>query len=133
MAVVAYVLLVYYNGDVNLSVNQFGDRGLFSIPLCFVIGVLYFYILQVFTKRFEGSKAVGVLAYVGRNSLRTMCIHLPVMLIVSGIFRKFMTLDGAGVQLWLFLMQLLLVFAVVALLNVCLKRFGKRWPLLRYL
>lgn len=133
IVLVAYILLVNYNGQVNLSVNRFGDKGLLSIPLCFVIGVLYFYILQVITKRFEGSKVMGLLAYVGRNSLRIMCIHLPVMLIASGILHKCLPLDGAGAQLCLFLAQLLAVFTSVALLNAFLKCFRERMTLLRYL
>lgn len=137
LAAAVYIVLVAYNGSVNLSVNHFGDKGLLSVLMAFAIGMLYTYCVACITKRFESKKIMQCLAWVGRQSLRLMCIHMPCMGLAGGVISKSgigMCLgNGEEMRYIIFVIELLFIFAALYLLNVFLKHFSSRLPILRYL
>lgn len=73
---VLYLMLCKLNPHINFSIGQYGERGLMSIVLLFLLGVaepLFFSYLFRFA---EGTMFTSIFAYIGRHSLRLMCIHI---------------------------------------------------------
>lgn len=76
ICLVLYLYLTELNGRVNASIRNYGILGSLSIPIFFIISCLYFFLVQrivVFLKR---NLLVKFLAYMGKHSLRLLCIHL---------------------------------------------------------
>lgn len=73
----SYLVLVFFNGGINMSVRVWGEHGWISAVLCMLIGLqgstLYIWILQ----KFEASMVVRLLALIGRSSVVILVIHFP--------------------------------------------------------
>lgn len=78
-----YALLVHINGSANMSIRKYGDAGMLSIPLFFIVGMMECWLFAVL---FQNSKFfTRILAYIGRQSLRLMCIHLFIWISVKDL------------------------------------------------
>lgn len=85
IALASYIALVSVNGSINLSIRELGNKGMGSLILCFIIGVMYTFIISFVCRKFENTFIVKSLGTIGRNSLRLMCIHYPIMILVGDI------------------------------------------------
>lgn len=70
-----YVLLGAYNGRVDMMFREYGEHGYLSVLLFFVCGLLYSIVAMTFCIIAERTKLMNALAYLGKNSLRLLCIH----------------------------------------------------------
>lgn len=77
-----YVILVYKNGSVNLSVRIFGNLGWKSVGICTIVGATYFLLISVIL-RFSPQLVQRPLAFIGNHALRLMCVHMPVFFFVD--------------------------------------------------
>lgn len=83
LILLTYGILIYCNGSANMSIRIYGESGLLSVGMFFVIGVLEYWLCSVFC-RFVDSTVVGsALRYLGRHSLRLMCIHMFVWVMIK--------------------------------------------------
>ncbi|MCQ2269709.1 MAG: acyltransferase family protein [Bacteroidales bacterium] len=73
-AIILYVVLIKINGSANMSIRRYGDCGIFSLPLFYMIGLLECWILGIVFQYFK--KLSFIFAHIGRQSLRLMCIHM---------------------------------------------------------
>lgn len=73
-----YLLLFYFNKMPNISISAYGIRGIFSIPCYFLLGIIETMVILYFCKVTDKYKISSVFRYLGRNSLRLMCIHMGV-------------------------------------------------------
>ena len=80
---VLYISLTYYNAFSNISVREYGRHGLLSIGLFFVNGILFFKFSSWILRSFENTWFTKALAFVGRQSLRLLCIQMPVIFVVN--------------------------------------------------
>lgn len=71
LIVALFAVFVYENGDTNMSLREYGNVGLF-----YFIGILEFQLFAQIFQRCEDSVVETLFAYVGRHSLRLMCIHM---------------------------------------------------------
>ena len=55
--------------------RDYGGRGYLSVLLFFVCGLLYSIVVMSFCIIAEKWKLMNALAYLGKNSLRLLCIH----------------------------------------------------------
>ena len=74
--VIAYIILSNYNGEINMSVRVYGQRGILSIALFFVIGVCCTLIYCIICRLLEQTILMKGLAFIGRNSIVILCSHL---------------------------------------------------------
>ncbi len=75
LAISIYILLVNYNGIVNMSVRVYGAH-LLSPIIFFIVGVLgsfiYFYLLKLF----ENTFIVRTIAKISNYTVSLLCIHV---------------------------------------------------------
>lgn len=137
--VVCYILLVYINGFSNLSVREYGSYGytnIISILLFIISGILYFIVVSwIFMNLKEW--ILRLFSFFGRQSLRLMCIQLPVLFYLRKIIR---ILDINNHILSLILLNtlfiaisLLLSYIIGKLIEYVLVRFNMKRSLLQYL
>lgn len=85
-ALALYILLVYVNGEINMSVRIYGDFAAWSIPLFLSIGILgtycYAFVCNLLNSNFIGRS----LAYLGQASLTIMCVHSLFIILFDDIF-----------------------------------------------
>ena len=80
-----YILLVDYNGWINMSTRLLGSQGYSSILFFFLIGILYSIIICSIFIRFEKTILIKMFAYIGKYSLRIMCIHMTIFTLINKI------------------------------------------------
>lgn len=78
-----YIIIIYYNGIVNMAIKNYGMRGLLSVFLFYIQGILYFFVFSILFKYFSKNTINKILAAFGKQSLRLMCIHMPVFYTVK--------------------------------------------------
>lgn len=83
MVLIAYIALCYVNGAGNMSVRCYGNYSVLSIPLFFIIAVGEYWLMAAFCRQTEGTLFTKAMAYLGRSSLRLMCIHMFVWVILK--------------------------------------------------
>ena len=84
---VLYLMLSHYNGGSNLSVKEYGNLGALSIFMDSFIALGEALLLGwMFQLIGENSIITRTFAFIGKHSLRLMCIHLPIFFIANGIF-----------------------------------------------
>lgn len=80
LMVVSYIILVYYNRDINMSIREYGDNGFLSF---LIIGFLEFLIFSLIFQLYEDNWFINSLSNIGKSSLRILCIHYPIYVLVS--------------------------------------------------
>lgn len=78
-----YVLLVTLNGNINMAFRIYGNWGCISVCLFFLIGILGTLIWYCISKKIEYTFIGYILSYIGKISLRLMCIHIPLFTIMD--------------------------------------------------
>ncbi len=126
-----YGLLVYINGNINLSVRAFGKFQGVSLILSFFTGVVYTFILSYICRQFEQNIFIRILARIGNKSLRLMCIHLPIMIIVSKFLWHLHIIDLNCVLL--LMIQLIIIGLITILIQLIVDRFSSYFSILNYI
>jgi fucose 4-O-acetylase-like acetyltransferase len=125
IACILYILIVNVNGATNLSVKIYGASPYMSIPLFFILTLLITYIYGETFKSFTPKSITKSFAFVGRLSLRIMCIHMPIVCLLN-------TLTGASPYI-VFAISLFLSILLSWIAGYILKLGEKQIPLLKYL
>lgn len=76
--VISYCLLSWINKIPNASISYFGVFGVFSFASYWVFGVIETLTALKICQCIERTLLAGILQYIGRNSLRLMCIHMAI-------------------------------------------------------
>ena len=124
-----YIALVEYNGNANLSVAFYGTRGTLSIVLYFVFSIIITIFYSEILKLCNNNIIIKFLTYIGKHSLRLMCIHLPIIAILNtalfhyGIANKFIEF---------FVALIISLIASVIIEKIC-HRYSNKYTILRYL
>ena len=128
--IVSYVFIIFYNDWVNLSICQWGNFGRWSFLLCILIGVLYSYIVANICQIMEKTIIVRIFAYIGRLSLRFLCIHMPVGVFTFMFLMKF----GLWPKVYFlgYIYQFAVVFVVAIGLEKVLSKYSKKYSILKY-
>lgn len=123
--VAVYVLLCKFNPHVNFSIGKYGEHQIISVFLFFALGVAEPLAFSFLFRLIERTKLSYMFAYLGRHSLRLMCIHIFLANVV-GLF-----LDG---RTYLALaVSLCLIMAVDAILEYSYAKFKHKYSVLKYL
>ena len=83
MCVAVYLLLCKLNPHVNFSIGKFGERQILSVFLFFALGIAEPLALSFLFRLIEKTKLSSMFAYLGRHSLRLMCIHVFIANVVG--------------------------------------------------
>lgn len=126
-----YLILCFLNKPVNFSIAIYGEQGLFSVFLFFLLGVIEPVFLSLFCRRMEKTLLITFLAYIGRQSLRLLCIHIFVckVLIEAGWTYGILTKNG----LVLYWISFSMIFIVNAFLDLIFEKGKNKIPILKYL
>ena len=130
LVLAVYIAMVWYNGSTNMSLSQYGDRGMASVVIFMVLAVMECWLISVVCRKIAHTKAESVLAYVGRHSLRLMCIHMFVWLTF-----KDMLLSRLG-EMWhwaLVIVALIVIFVANHLISKICERLKRHIPIAEYL
>lgn len=87
VALFLFYILRSYNGTINISIRQYGNLGFVSVVLLFILGVLESFSIMSVAKLLSGTIIIKALSVIGHHSMRLMCIHYFIFLIVSNILR----------------------------------------------
>ncbi len=83
---VLYLVLCHFNGGSNPSVREYGDLGALSIFIESVTALGEALLLGwLFQLIGEIAIVTRTFAFIGKHSLRLMCIHLPIFFLITGI------------------------------------------------
>lgn len=112
-ALFLYVWLISVNGNINLSVSDFGRSIFFSFPICILINLLFTYLIVVAFVRYGGACPFlkRILLYVGTHSLRLYCLNF-FGLIVASIIVSPMKIPIAGIDASIRLVIVLMVLFI---------------------
>lgn len=75
----AYIALVSFNDNANLSIRIYGELGALSIILYYILSLLITIIYSEVLKLCNKNMLGRFLSFVGKHSLRIMCIHMPLI------------------------------------------------------
>lgn len=126
-----YGLLICINKNINLSIREYGSFRYISLILSYIIGVFYTFILSYICRQFEKNIFIGVLAKIGNSSMRLMCIHYPIMILVSD-FLWHLNITGIN-QFLLLMIQMSVIGLITILIQLAVDRFSSHFSLLKYI
>lgn len=127
---IVYVLLVRFNGGINMSIRDYGDLGGGSLPLFFLIGVLGTMSYATFFVLLENTWICRTFAFLGRYSLTIMCAH---MLFANTInqFNDYLVANHVFVPNYIFIpSRLVLILFLCIILSYAqgkIYRYVKKW------
>lgn len=124
-----YVTIVTYNGNANLSVGYYGYLGAFSIFLYFILSVLITVLYSELLKLCSNKGGMNFLAFIGKHSLRLMCIHMPFIVVLQFFFGKFGVIGVFATFICSFVMSLVTSLIIERFCN----RFANKYLFLKYL
>lgn len=127
ICIIFYFILVSINGNVNISIRQYGEQGYWSIIMFYVIGVLYTIILSMFFKTMENTLFCAVLAYIGKISLPLMCLHMPIILILKAFIPSYCS------PIFIPILGIILSITICYIINKIINGFSVKYPILRWL
>jgi hypothetical protein len=78
-----YIFIVSINGPTNLSIKKYGNSPYTGVMLFFILSILVSYIYGELFKSFMPTYITKCFAFVGRLSLRIMCIHMPTIFLLG--------------------------------------------------
>lgn len=123
-----YITIVTYNGSVNLSVGYYGNLGTLSIFLYFMLSII-FTILYSEILKLSNNKITHFLAFVGKHSLRLMCIHFPLIVLLGPLFTKMGVFGKFATFISAFIISLGTSMAIEKIRN----RYAGKYPMLRFI
>ena len=126
---VVYIVTTRFNGLPNLSVREYGNFHYTSIALMCILSTTGTILVTQFFKAVNNTFITKSLAFIGRHSLRIMCIHMPIV----SLSTKYIW----GGNHYAHAFQFLIAFGATLLLSMLLEliytRLSKRYKLVKYL
>lgn len=83
-----WILLANWNGDVNMSVRYYGQKGIFSILVFCFTGVWGSFIIFEGSKRIQNNLLGKVLANLGKETIVILGLHAVILDFINKIFEK---------------------------------------------
>lgn len=127
-----WLLLLHFCGGSNISIGIYGNIGAFSIIPFACIAIAETYTLAAILKKVENTYLAKALAYIGRNSLRLMCIHLIIYYKVYGIL--YPMIESLQCSKYIILAA---SFSAIIICNAVIQKFidkmGNKYIILKYL
>lgn len=131
LALVSWLVLYQFFAGSNISVGSYGEYGALSIIPFALIALSETYSLCGILQRVEKTWIAKAFAYIGRHSLRLMCIHLVIY------YRTVGYLTAIGVSSDNKYITLICVFVVIFLVDAFIEyvvtKAKDRIPLARYI
>lgn len=109
VALVLFYIIRSYNGTINISIKQYGNLGFVSVVFLFALGVLESFSIMSVAKLLRETIIIKVFSVIGHHSMRLMCIHYFIFLLVSNIF-------GVNVKDGIIAVSLILLSFLVSIL-----------------
>lgn len=125
-ATVLYLILVYFNGNINMAFRDYGIYNALSIIPFFFIGIIGSYLIYCLSIKLQPCRLGDFFSIAGRDSLRLMCIHIP-------LFEAYDFVIKTGIESFDILLKISLAFAVSRLIGILVDRLKHRIPLFGYL
>lgn len=133
LLLLTYCLLVYYLGDADFYISEFGNLGLFSIPLFIIASVLYFVIVSHFFYSVEHSRfsfIASIFSFIGKMSLRLLCIHCLVIIEGYNLLYKYFSISWDFKS---FVIVMILNLFISYYLGLLFERLSRTVPFFKYL
>lgn len=128
LALAVFYTIVRFNNWDQISVRKYGNLGVFSIPFFLILGVLKTEIIGAALRWKEDTKFVRSLAWLGRNSLSAMCLHMPIIDKIQPIKDRIGIPEQYGTWVVFFV-----TLVICCILMYGIRRMEPRYPFLRWL
>lgn len=126
LSVIVYAVVNWLNGEVNMSISQYGDWGSNSFVPFLIVGTTAAIIAAGIGKVCEHTFIGTALAYIGRHSLRLMCIHMFFIVTLKEAL-------GSHMSFWIYTtLAFILIFTTDWICQVIVNKLGERVVLLQY-
>lgn len=135
LLIVAFILwlpLFYFFAGSNISLGEYGAYGVISILPFLAIALTETYVISGFLHYLQDSWLARILAYIGRDSLRLMCIHLIIYIKVED-FLKTHFLELHDNKWFLIGISFSAIFAVNAIISYVLRLLKPRYAIAKYI
>ena len=120
-----YIVLAYYNGDVNISIRNYGERGILSILFYYTEGLLFTIFLSKIFIKMGNNPLIILFSSIGRLSLRLMCLHMPIFIIIKTINPSYSVITS--------IISLLLSISICYIIDIYIRRFKHKYNILNHL
>lgn len=84
-----YIALVTFNNNANLSIRIYGELGTLSIILYYIFSLFITVIYSETLKLCDKNMIGRFFSFVGKHSLRIMCIHMPLITVLGWGLNRF--------------------------------------------
>ena len=132
LSAILWVIIFEFFGGGNISIGEYGKYGIYSIAPFVIVTLSETYTLSAILQRIEKFWIVKPFAYLGRNSLRLMCIHLVLYYRVYNILNP--VVEGFVYSKYILLSSSFFVILTCNyLIQVIIDKQKTRFSVLRYL
>lgn len=128
LVVFCFLMTLLLISPLDYSTNEFSTKGYFCTYLCAVVGLLSLCLLSINIKNLKISK---IIKYLGVNSLSVLCIHMPILLVVSVIAKRY-SYFGIPYLILVFVVAMLLCKITMPLLHKFLPYVTNQKQLFNY-
>lgn len=130
ITIMLYCSLVALNNSPNYSIRYWGKWELFSLPICFIIGLLYTYIVIYIALIIKGTFLFYVLVQIGKISLILMCTHLAIFKCIDFIL---MINSSININIYVEIIKLLVAILFALILKKIINKYSIKYPILKWL
>lgn len=124
-----YLLITKTNGLPNLSVRIYGNHPYISIFLYYILSVLATILISYIFIAIRNTFMVKILSFVGKHSLRIMCIHMPIVWLSINYIQ--------GNNPYMHIIQFLVAFSCTLIISILLEYFynsiSSKYNIVKYL
>ena len=132
ITLVLWFVLYHFFAGSNISIGSYGKFGVYSIIPFAMIALCETYTLSGILQHIENTWIVKAIAYVGKHSLRLMCIHLVIsMRIVPMLANVGVPLSNDSYASLILLLGIIL--CIDAIIEIVMRRMKHRFAIAKYL
>ena len=122
---IIYLLVFYLNKMPNISISAYGIWGIFSIIFYLILGFIETAIILYFCRLVDQFKFSSILKYLGRKSMRLMCLHM-------GAY-TFIDEHSALPNYFKIVLTLLIIVTIIYFIDVLIRCFENKSVIIKYL
>lgn len=132
ITLVLWIVLYHFFVGSNISIGSYGEFGVYSIIPFTIIALCETYSLSGILQHIENTWIVKAFAYVGKHSLRLMCIHLVICMRIVPILAK-VGIHLSNDSYSTLILLLVIILCVDTVIEFVMQRIKQRYIIARYL
>lgn len=133
ISLIIYCLLTFYNGHSDMMFRDYGTHGYLSVPIFFMQGILYSLVALSACRLIEKLFILKALSYIGRNSMRLLCIHLFIGEYTKIVLSKLISVSVHWSDYLMACVYIALVLVINEALNRIFAKYQNKYTVLKWI